>query len=110
MDVTLSDQVDDEVRPARTPGGVLNWLFRSRRTGRITIVQAPNWTLAVWLVTTVALRLGDPHGRLRDVLTVVGTVALLAWSVDEVLRGVNPFRRILGGVVLAGLLLSLVSR
>jgi hypothetical protein len=41
---------------------------------------------------------------------VVGTVALLAWSVDEVLRGVNPFRRILGGVVLAGLVVSFVVR
>jgi hypothetical protein len=108
--MTLSDRVDTPLPARRTRTGLVDWLFRSRRTGRITIVQAPNWPLAVWMVTAVALRVGDPHGRLRDALTVVGTVALLAWSVDEVLRGVNPFRRVLGGVVLAGLLLSLGSR
>jgi hypothetical protein len=108
--MTLSDQVDTAAPMVRSRTGVVDWLFRSRRTGRITIVQAPNWTLAVWMVTAVALRVGDPHGRLRDALTVVGTVALLAWSVDELLRGVNPFRRILGGVVLAGLVLSFVAR
>jgi hypothetical protein len=104
--MTLSDQT----APARTPRGVLDWLFRSRRTGRITVAQAPNWTLAVWLVTTAALRIGDPQGSLRDALSLVATGALLAWSADELLRGVNPFRRILGGLVLGGLLLSLGSR
>jgi hypothetical protein len=103
--MTMSDQVDTTpaVRP-RT--GLVDWLFRSRQTGRITIAQAPNWTLALWMVSTLALRLGDPHGRLRDALTLVATVALVAWAADELLRGVNPFRRILGGVVLAGLVLS----
>jgi hypothetical protein len=108
--MTLSDQVTPADRDARTPRGVLDWLFRSRRTGRITLVQAPNWTLAVWLVTTAAVRIGSPQGHLRDVLTLVATLALLAWSADELLRGVNPFRRILGGLVLGGLLLSLGSR
>ena len=105
-EMTLTDQVAPARRDPRTPRGILDWLFRSRRTGRITIAQAPNWTLAVWLVTTAALRLGNPQGGLRDALTLVATLALLAWSADELLRGVNPFRRILGGVVLAGLVLS----
>ena len=103
----MPDQVDQAAHPR---AGIVDWLFRNRQTGGITIVQAPNWTLALWLVTTAALRIGDPHGRLRDALSLVGTLALLAWSVDELVRGVNPFRRILGGLVLAGLLLSLGSR
>jgi hypothetical protein len=28
----------------------------------------------------------------------------VAWAVDEVIRGVNPFRRILGAAVLASLI------
>jgi hypothetical protein len=35
------------------------------------------------------------------VVAVVATVALLVWSVDELVRGVNPWRRLLGGGVLA---------
>ena len=31
----------------------------------------------------------------------VGSVALVVWALDELLRGVNPFRRALGAVVLA---------
>jgi hypothetical protein len=83
-----------------------DWLFRSRHTGRITIVQAPN--LALWLfIATVALRsLFDPSGGLRTGLDVLGTAALLWWAVDEVARGVNPWRRLLGGAVLAGQVLK----
>jgi len=49
-----------------------------------------------------------PQGRARDVLVVLTSAALALWSGDKVLRGVNPFRRILGGVVLAWLVVSLV--
>jgi hypothetical protein len=41
-------------------------------------------------------------------LDVIGTGALVVWAGDEVVRGVNPARRILGGVVLALLLVSRV--
>jgi hypothetical protein len=36
-------------------------------------------------------------------------MALGWWAVDEVLRGVNPWRRLLGTAVLAGLAWRLVS-
>jgi hypothetical protein len=31
--------------------GFLNWTFRSRKTGRISLAQLPNWQLVVWLLT-----------------------------------------------------------
>ncbi|MDQ1565146.1 MAG: hypothetical protein QOF96_26, partial [Actinomycetota bacterium] len=31
------------------------------------------------------------------------------WSVDEIARGDSPFRRVLGAVVLVGLVLSLLT-
>ena len=42
-----------------------------------------------------------PAGSVGTVVDVVATVALVAWAGDEVVRGVNPWRRMLGGGVLA---------
>ena len=85
-------------------------MFRSRTTGRITVAQLPNWPLGTWLLATVVLWLVDPQGWFRTALTVVAFLALAGWAVDEVLRGVNPFRRLLGGVVLVWLVISLATR
>ena len=88
--------------------GFLDWMFRSRKTGRITLAQPPNWQLVVWLLASAAMWLAHPQGRARDVLVFIASAALALWAGDEVLRGVNPFRRILGVAVLAWLLFSLV--
>lgn len=89
---------------------VINWFFRNRRTGEFTIVQFPNLALWVYLAVTVAKFLLDTNGDLRTGLKMVSTAALLWWSGDELARGVNPFRNVLGGVVLAVTLVGLVSR
>ena len=89
--------------------GFLNWMFRSRKTGRISLAQLPNWQLVVWLLASAVMRLGNPRGRARDVLAVIASAALALWAGDEVLRGVNPFRRILGVAVLGWLVYSLVG-
>jgi len=51
----------------------------------------------------------NPWGRARYVLVVIASAALALWAGDEVLRGVNPFRRILGVAVLVWLVYSLVG-
>ena len=43
-------------------------------------------------------------------MTVIGTGALIIWAGDELIRGVNPFRRLVGAVVLAGIGIGLVTR
>jgi hypothetical protein len=43
-------------------------------------------------------------------VSVVATVALLWWSIDEIVRGVNPFRRILGAVVLVAVVVGFFLR
>ena len=88
----------------------MSWLFRNRRTGRITVAQRPNATLAIWIVVTVVGLVFDPAGRVATALTIIGTTALAVWSVDEIVRGVNPFRRLLGAAVLIGLVASLATR
>ena len=86
--------------------GALDWFLRSRETGRITVWQLPNW----WLVLWAALRLAEvvTHGTLDDVLRWAATLALAVWAGLEVLTGVNPFRRLLGAVVLAFLVVGLL--
>ena len=89
---------------------MIDWLFRNRETGEITVAQWPNPPLLVFLVAAAVRRFADPEGDVRTGVTVVATVALLWWAVDEVVRGVNPFRRILGAVVLLVTLAGLASR
>ncbi|MGH9038477.1 MAG: hypothetical protein ACRD0O_22195 [Acidimicrobiia bacterium] len=89
---------------------MIDWLFRNRRTGRITIAQFPNVPLWVFLVASILRRLLDPTGSLDTALQVIATGGLIWWAADELLRGVNPWRRLLGAGVLAGQLLNLVTR
>jgi hypothetical protein len=84
----------------------IDWLFRSRETGRITVAQFPNPALWLFLATVVAARVTAPAATARTVIDGVGAAALGWWALDEVIRGVNPWRRLLG---LAGCVL-VVSR
>jgi hypothetical protein len=85
---------------------VIDWLFRNRRTGRITIAQAPNLALWLFIAAAVVRSLLDPSGGVRTALDGLATVALIWWAADEIGRGVNPWRRLLGGAVLAGQVLK----
>ena len=89
---------------------MIDWLFRNRRTGRLTIAQPPNVPLAVFLVAAVVRWAVHPAGTVGTVVDVVAAVALVVWAADEVLRGVNPWRRMLGGGVLAATVLGAVVR
>jgi len=44
------------------------------------------------------------------VLSDVASGAIIVWSLDEIVRGVNPWRRLLGAVVLAASILSIIRR
>lgn len=92
-----------------TARGVFDWWFRNRETGRITIGQWPNVSLTVFIVAWALRRVLDPTGTVDTVLAVAATTALVVWAFDELLRGVNPWRRALGAGVLvwqAGALLG----
>lgn len=100
--------VEPEPEPEQhgEPGSVLDWLFRNRHTGGITIAQFPNPQLWIFLVTVVARWVVVTHGSVRITIDAVAWASLMAWAVDEVWRGVNPWRRLLGllgcGFALAG--------
>jgi hypothetical protein len=84
--------------------------FRNSTTGEWAIVQFPNLPLAIFLVATLVRMAVHPHGGAGTALSVVGGVSLAWWSVDEIARGDSPFRRVLGAVVLVGMVLSLLMR
>jgi hypothetical protein len=84
----------------------VDWLFRSRKTGKFTVAQMPNAPLALFVGFRIAQIFVSPQGAAHDVLRWLAVAALAWWGVDELLRGVNPFRRILGAAVLTSLALG----
>ena len=89
-----------------SPGG---W-FRSRETGRITIAQAPNPPLWIFLAATLGRWFVSDAGPWADLFWWVATGALAWWAADEVIRGVNPWRRVIGGVGLLFFAMRLIGR
>ncbi len=71
------------------------------------MAQWPNISLSVFIAFSLALRIFQPTGGTDTALRVVTYVALFIWAGDEMLRGVNPFRRILGLVVIAATIANL---
>jgi hypothetical protein len=87
---------------------VFDWLFRDRRTGKVVIAQLPNLALSLFLVAIAIRWLLHPAGMAGTIVSAVAALTLAWWGVDEVARGVNPFRRALGAVVLATIVASLI--
>ena len=85
-------------------------VFRNPETGDVVIAQFPNLPLWIFLAATV-VRVGfHPDGGLGTVVSVAGGLALLWWSVLEIGWGDSLFRRLLGAVVLVGLVVSWAGR
>ncbi len=78
----------------------LNWFFRNRATGEITIAQMPNPALWIVLVGSLVGWALHPPGRTGANLDCLVKAGLVVWAVDELVRGVNPWRRCLGAAVL----------
>ena len=87
----------------------VDWMLRSRETGKITLGQSANLEQKIFSgATLVGVLL--PPSKLRTGVGVVAVLALLVWGADEIARGVNPFRRILGAVALGGLVMLALRR
>ncbi|HWI74009.1 MAG TPA: hypothetical protein VNT55_18765 [Baekduia sp.] len=74
---------------------------------RFVLVQFPNTPLLVALAGGVVARFTD--GTVRDVVGVVAGVALAVWALEELLQGVNWFRRALGAAFLVLFAVRLLS-
>jgi hypothetical protein len=85
-----------------------DWLFRNRITGAVTIAQFPNLALLLFGMAYATQMLVRPGGTAGFLLAVATRLFLAWWAADELLRGVNPWRRILGVGVLAYLAATLL--
>ena len=93
-------------RPSRLRSAI-DWSFRDRQTGEVVIAQFPNLPLWIFLATVVLRWVVPEDSAAFTVLRAMALAALAWWALDEVIRGVNPWRRLLGlagcAVVIAGL-------
>lgn len=85
----------------RRSEGAVGWFFRNRGTGEITIGQWPNAPLLLFAGCAVIGMAFDPAGGLGTGIRIIGRISLAWWALDEIIRGVNPWRRFLGAAVLA---------
>jgi len=68
------------------------------RRGHVVIWQWPNIPLIGWAVlTVVSLLVG---GRQADVFSWLASASLVIWSLLEIFKGANYFRRALGLLIL----------
>jgi hypothetical protein len=98
------------VTPASKVRQVGNWLFRNRETGQFTVAQRPNLPLCGFLLGELVLLILPLAPRSRGVVAGVAGGLLAWWAIDEVVRGVNPWRRFLGASVTAFVAGVFVSR
>jgi hypothetical protein len=80
--------------------GSLRWWFENRHTGELTVAQFPNWSLYAVAVGSAVRLLSDDDSTVGRVSGVTVTAMWLVWGADELVRGVNPWRRILGSAVI----------
>ena len=78
------------------------WSWWTGGQGWSGVAQWPNPAIAVWLLAVVIGWAGVLDGTVRSsTLAGVGQGALMVWALDEVTRGTNPLRRVMGMIVLA---------
>jgi hypothetical protein len=98
----------DQSPRSRTRVISFGWWVRDQNGG-LTLAQWPNPALAVWLVALVVGSTGVLGSDRSATLACIGRGALVVWSLDELVRGTSPIRKLLGGVVLLGQLVRLIT-
>jgi hypothetical protein len=81
-------------------------IWKDRR-GHVVIWQTPNIALIGWAVLTFLSLLFS--GRQADIFSWLGSASLITWSLLEMFKGVNYFRRALGALVLIMAVMSLIK-
>lgn len=85
------------------------WWFENRDTGEITVAQFPNWPLWGIVALWAARHALTDGSTAHDVAGWAIRALWLVWGVDELVRGVNPWRRLLGSVVIVWQVVAIVT-
>jgi hypothetical protein len=80
--------------------------FWRNKDGKIVVWQTPNIPLIGWVVFTILSLLVT--GKTADVFSWLGLISLMIWSLMEIVKGVDYFRRFLGLVVFVLAVLTIV--
>ncbi len=75
--------------------------------GKVVIWQTPNVWLIGWAIFTFASLLFS-KGLISNILSWAGEASLFVWCLQEIFKGVNYFRRMLGAVVLFYAIMALL--
>ena len=78
----------------------VRWWFENRKTGELTVAQLPNWPLLAIGAAALIQRIVDDGSRIQAITGFVGPLLWIYWAGDEMIRGVNPWRRVLGVLML----------
>lgn len=82
--------------------------FFRDKDGHVVVWQAPNLPLSLWAFFAV---LGwIVKGTTHSVVAALATLSLAVWAVLEIAKGASPFRRVLGLVVLIGIIAGLIAK
>ncbi len=74
--------------------------------GNVVIWQTPNAFLIAWVVLTIiSLFLNNTAA---NIFSWLGMLAIIIWAVLEMAKGVNYFRKALGGVVFILIVISII--
>ena len=87
---------------------LIDWFWRDRQTDRIVVAQWPNLWLWIFAVASLVELIANAAGPTGIAAHFASMAFLLIWAGDEMLRGVNPWRRCLGVAVLIGVTLKFV--
>lgn len=79
--------------------------FCTDKNGNIVLFQSPNIPLTVWVVCTLFVFFFKDY-KVSSGISFVGSAFLLTWAYLEITTGANPFRRLLGAVVLVAIIVS----
>ena len=100
---TRSSSSSTSSGPANGTGGVrgamraiLDWYLRDPRSGKVVLGQRPNLPIILWGMTVVARQLAEDGSDVERLLDWSSVAFLGWWAIDELVRGVDPFRRTLG--------------
>ena len=97
-------------RSRRAADAALEWWVRDRRSGRIVVVHVPNLPILLWMGTVIARQLVQHGSDIYTLLEWAGKATLGWCAIDELVRGVNPWRRALGVGGCVVVVLGLVGR
>ena len=81
--------------------------YPSVRIGGLVVGQYPNPPLLVALAAAVVSWIAEEGGTIHDVSRAVFYVALTVWGWEEASRGVNSFRRALGVIAIAYVIVAM---